>query len=67
MISDEEADSDLRDVLDLARTPHGTVDNVMRVHSLRSSTMRRHVVLYSAALHDGANTLPPWLQETISS
>jgi uncharacterized peroxidase-related enzyme len=67
MISDEEADSELLDVLQLARTPHGTVDNVMRVHSLRPNTMRGHVVLYRAALHDEANTLPMWLQETISS
>jgi len=67
MIPDEEADSELLDVLQLARTPHGTVDNVMRVHSLRPNTMRGHVVLYRAALHDEANTLPTWLQETISS
>jgi uncharacterized peroxidase-related enzyme len=67
MIDDEDADEDLRAALDLARTPHGTVDNVMRVHSLRPNTMRGHVILYRAALHDDANTLPMWLQETISS
>ncbi len=67
MIADEDADPDLRDALDMARTPHGTVDNVMRVHSLRPNTMRGHVILYRAALHDEANTLPLWLQETISS
>jgi uncharacterized peroxidase-related enzyme len=67
MIADEDADEALLDVLKLARTPHGTVDNVMRVHSLRPNTMRGHVVLYRAALHDDANTLPMWLQETISS
>ena len=67
MISDEDADEALLDTLKLARTPHGTVDNVMRVHSLRPNTMRGHVVLYRAALHDDANTLPTWLQETISS
>ena len=67
MISDEEADAKLLDTLKLARTPHGTVDNVMRVHSLRPNTMRGHVVLYRAALHDEANTLSTWLQETISS
>lgn len=67
MISDEEADDALLDTLKLARTPHGTVDNVMRVHSLRPNTMRGHLVLYRAALHDDANTLPEWLQETISS
>lgn len=67
MISDEDADPELQQVLQLARTPHGTVDNVMRVHSLRPNTMRGHVVLYRAALHDPANTLPMWLQECVSS
>ncbi len=67
MIEDEEADEALREALKLAQTPHGTVDNVMRVHSLRPSTMRGHIVLYRGVLHDDANTLPQWLQETISS
>ena len=67
MITDEEADKNLLDILALSRTPHGTVDNVMRVHSLRPNTMRGHVILYKAALHDEANTLPTWFQETISS
>ena len=30
MINDADASPDLRKALDLARTPHGTVDNVMR-------------------------------------
>lgn len=67
MIDDEQADERLRKVLDEARTPHGTVDNVMRVHSLRPATMQGHVALYRAALHNDANTLPTWLQETLSS
>ncbi len=67
MLSDDEADPELREALDFARTPHGTVDNVMRVHSLRPNTLRGHVILYRAALHDAANTLPPWLQETLAS
>ncbi len=67
MLSDDEADETLSDALDLARTPHGTVDNVMRVHSLRPNTMRGHVVLYRACLHDDANTVPMWFQEVISS
>ena len=57
MIDDDHAGEALRDVLALARTPHGTVDNVMRVHSLRPATMRGHVMLYRAALHDEGNTL----------
>ena len=67
MIEDQDADPKLLDVLKLARTPHGTVDNVMRVHSLRPNTMKWHVILYRAALHDDANTLPMWLQEVIGS
>ena len=67
MISDEDADKELSEVLNLARTPHGTVDNVMRVHSLRPNTMKGHVTLYRAALHDETNTIPMWFQETISS
>ena len=67
MIGDADAGPVLRESLDFARTPHGTVDNVMRVHSLRPSTMNGHVVLYRAALHDDSNTIPGWLQETISS
>ncbi len=67
MISDEKADPELLETLSMARTPHGTVDNVMRVHSLRPNTMKGHVVLYRAALHDDGNTLPTWFQETVSS
>ena len=67
MISDEDADTPLKSALEKARTPHGTVDNVMRVHSLRPNTMHGHVVLYRACLHDDANTVPMWFQEVVSS
>ena len=67
MLTDAEADADLSDALAGARTPHGTVDNVLRVHSLRPNTMRGHMKLYKAALHDDANTIPMWLQETVAS
>lgn len=67
MIPDDQADADLTDALAGARTPHGTVDNVLRVHSLRPNTMRGHMTLYKAALHDEANTIPMWLQETVAS
>ena len=45
MINDADASPDRRKALDLARTPHGTVDNVMRVHSHRPNTMNGHVGL----------------------
>jgi len=67
MISDADASEELASALELARTPHGTVDNVMRVHSLRPATLRGHVELYRAVLHNDANRLPMWLAETISS
>lgn len=67
MINDEEAEPNLLKALDVARTPHGTVDNVMRVHSHRPNTMHGHVALYRSVLHDAANTLPTWLQEVIGS
>lgn len=67
MVEDDDASADLKQALAEAQTPHGTVDNVMRVHSLRPSTMRGHVLLYRAVLHDEANTLPTWFQETIAS
>ena len=56
------ADTELKQALDEARTPHGTVDNVLRVHSLRTNTMKGHMALYKSCLHDDTNTLPEWLQ-----
>ena len=67
MLQDDEADDTLKKALDFARTPHGTVDNVMRVHSLRPATMNGHVVVYRACLHDDGNTIPTWFQEVIAS
>ncbi len=67
MISDEEASGRLKELLDKARTPHGTVDTVMRVHSLRPETMNGHVTLYRSVLHSDENTLPFWFLEVIAS
>ncbi len=67
MINDEEADADLARAFNLARTPHGTVDNVMRVHSLRPHTMEGHLALYKSVLHHPATTLPLWFLEVVAS
>ena len=67
MIDDADADGRLKDLLDQARTPHGTVDTVMRVHSLRPNTMEGHVTLYRSVLHSEDNTLPFWFLEVIAS
>lgn len=67
MISDAEATPELRAAFDVVRAPAGTVDNVMRVHSLRPHTMLGHHKLYMAALHNAGNSLPDWLLETVAS
>lgn len=67
MVSDQEADPRLKKLLDHARTPHGTVDTVMRVHSLRPETMNGHVTLYRSVLHSDDNQLPFWFLEIVAS
>ena len=67
MISDEDADGRLKQLLDGARTPHGTVDTVMRLHSLRPETMHGHVTLYRSVLHSNDNALPFWFLEVVAS
>lgn len=51
---------------DLVKTPSGTVDNVMRAHSLRPHTMRGHVTLYRSVLHHHHNIVPLWLLEVVA-
>lgn len=67
MVPDEKADTRLKELLDRARTPHGTVDTVMRLHSLRPETMNGHVTLYQSVLHAKHNTLPFWFLEVVAS
>jgi uncharacterized peroxidase-related enzyme len=67
MIPLEEATGDLARAYKNVTTPHGTVDNVMKVHSLRPHTMEGHVALYRSVLHTPDNTLPFWFLEVIAS
>jgi uncharacterized peroxidase-related enzyme len=57
----------LKELYDLVKTPHGSVDNVMKVHSLRPETMHGHVVLYRSVLHHPDITLPLWFLECVAS
>ena len=52
IIQNDNANEDLKLALEKAKTPHNTVDNVLRVHSLRPSTMNGHMALYKAVLHN---------------
>ncbi len=67
MIDDTQANGRLKDLLDKARTPHGTVDTVMRIHSLRPEAMNGHVTLYRSVLHSKDNVLPFWFLEIVAS
>ena len=67
MIALEEATGKLQEMYELAKTPAGTVDNVMRAHSLRPHSMQGHLVLYRNVLHNPDNTLPFWFLEVVAS
>ena len=67
MIPVDEATGYLKEMYEKVKTPHGTVDNVMRAHSLRPRTMEGHVVLSRSVLHSPDNTLPFWFLEVIAS
>lgn len=65
MLPIEPATGKLKTLFDKVKTPHGTVDNVLRVHGLRPATMDGHITLYRGALHSDDNTLPFWLLEVV--
>ncbi len=67
MIEDKQATGTVREMYEKARTPHGTVDNVMRCQSLRPHTIAGHMALYKSVLHNPDNTLPFWFLEVIAS
>ncbi len=67
MIADEDAPPSLRRVFDHVRAPSGSLDNVMRIHSLRPHTMAGHYDFYMSVLHHPDNALPGWLLEVIAS
>ncbi len=66
-IAESEATGALQRAYGLARTPAGTVDNVMKAHSLRPHTMEGHLALYRSVLHHEDNVLPLWFLETVAS
>ncbi len=66
MVPVAEATGALKQAYEKVKTPHGTVDNVMRVHSLRPHTMEGHVALYRSVLHHPENKLPLWFLECVA-
>jgi hypothetical protein len=67
MIQDQQASPELAEALERVRTPAGTVDNVMRVHSLRPQTMLGHWTLYMSVLHNDDNALSKEFLEVVAS
>lgn len=67
MIEPSDAAGPLQDAYSQVQSPHGTVDNVMKVHSLQPRTMLGHLGLYNSVLHNPDVTLPIWFLEVISS
>lgn len=66
MVPVARATGPLKQAYEKVKTPHGTVDNVMRVHSLRPHTMEGHVALYRSVLHHPDNKLPLWFLECVA-
>ena len=65
MLPVNNATDSLKEAYEQAKTPAGTVDNVMRVHSQRPHTMLGHLTLYRSVLHHPDNTLPLWFLEAV--
>ena len=65
LLSVVNATGKLKKAFEEAKTPSGTVDNVMRVHSHRPHTMLGHLALYKSVLHNSENILPLWFLETV--
>lgn len=61
----EDADRPLRKLYDRIKGPDGNIDNVLKVHSLRSHTLYGHMALYKNVLHNTNNTLPKWYLEAL--
>jgi uncharacterized peroxidase-related enzyme len=55
----------LRTLYDRVKGPDDSIDNVMKVHSLRPHTMEGHSALYKSVLHHTGNTLPVWFLECL--
>ena len=67
IIQPEDATGELADTFGKVMSPHGTVDNVMKVHSLQPKTMLGHLAVYKSILHNPDMTLPVWFLEVVAS
>jgi uncharacterized peroxidase-related enzyme len=61
----ENASAEVRRLVESAKGPNGSPDNIIKAHSLRPHTLTGHLSLYKNVLHHSANTLPRWYLEAI--
>jgi len=59
------AEGKLKSLYKRVKGPNNTIDNVLKIHSLRPHTLEGHMVLYKAVLHHSGNTLPKWYLEAL--
>lgn len=50
MISEDEADGELRSLYDKLREPKGGVDNILKIHSLNPRSLTGHFELYRSLM-----------------
>ena len=50
MIPEDEAENELKSRYDKLCEPWGGVDNIMRIHSINTPTLKGHYELYSSAM-----------------
>ncbi len=55
----------LKSIYDRVKGKNNSIDNILKVHSLRPHTLTGHMALYKNVLHNSNNTLPKWYLETI--
>ncbi len=59
------ADARLKRLYDRVKSPDGSIDNVLKIHSLRPHTLTGHMTLYKGVIHNSNNTLPKWYLESL--
>ena len=60
-----DAKGKLKNLYKRVKGPNNTIDNVLKIHSLRPHTLEGHMVLYKAVLHHSGNSLPKWYLEAL--
>jgi len=65
VVAPQQANGRLKKVYQRVQSPHGQVDNVLQIHSLRPHTLEGHMAIYKAVLHHSSNQLPEWYLEAI--